>query len=79
MGEGRRRLAREETCEPDLGRGRGQQVAAADDKVHRMTEVVHSDREAVRPVAVAVTNRHVAAGAGYLVGARTDELVHPAL
>ena len=44
-----------------------------------MPQVVDSDREAVRPVAVAVTNRQVAAGAGYLVGARSEQLVHPAL
>ena len=76
VGEGRRRVATEQAGEPDLGRRRVQQVAAADDEVDALAQVVDDDAKQVRPVPVAVADRRVAVGRD-LVGARPDERVHP--
>ena len=58
--------------------GRGEQVAAADDEVDALAQVVDDDANAVGPVAVPVADRQVAVGRD-LVRARSDEAVHPAL
>ena len=46
--------------EPDLGRRRVDQVAAADDEVDVLAQVIDDDAEAVGPVAVAIADRQVA-------------------
>ena len=70
--EDRRRLTSQEPPEPDLRRRRLEQVAAADDEVDALTQVVDDDAEPVRPVAVAVTDGEVADGAD-VARARPDE------
>ena len=79
VGEDRGRLAPEEASQPDLGRRRGEQVAAADHEVDRLAQVVDDDREPVRPVPVAIADRQVAGTRGDLVRARPDDGIHPAL
>ena len=62
--EGRRGLAAQQAAEAELGRGGVEQVAAADDEVDAVAEVVDDDAERVAPVAVAVAQGEVAAGRG---------------
>jgi hypothetical protein len=57
-----RGLAAQQAAQAKLGRGGVEQVAAADDQVDAVAEVVDDDAERVAPVAVAVAQSEVAAG-----------------
>src|SRR4051812_30076384 len=72
------RRASEAPGEADLDGGRSEEVAAADDEVHALAQVIDDDRERIRPVAVAIPDGHVAVSR-HLVRAWTDKEVHPCL
>src|SRR4051794_1737493 len=78
MRERRGRRASQAPGEPDLDGGRVEEVAAADDEVDALADVIDDDGEGIRPVAVTIPDGDVAVG-GHLVGAWTDEEVHPCL
>src|SRR4051812_4055703 len=78
MRERRGRRASHAPGEPDLDGGRVEEVAAADDEVDALAEVIDDDGEGIRPVAVTIPDGEVAVGR-HLVGAWTDEEVHPCL
>jgi hypothetical protein len=64
--------ATEEAAEPDLAGGLGQEVLATDDEVDPVAKVVDDDREAVRPVPLAVTD-HEVAGRTRIADLRTEQ------
>ena len=55
--EGWRRVAPEETAEPDLDRGRSDEILASHHQIDAMPPVVDDDAERIRPVAVPITDR----------------------
>lgn len=57
--ESGRLAAAEKTAQPDLVGCRVEEVLAADDEVDPVAQVVYHHREAIRPVAVAITGRRI--------------------